>query len=261
MSASPKKKVIYTALTGNYDVLKQPVVIRDDWDYICFTDREGQDGVWQLRRISFKGTDVERVRQVKLQPHEVLPEYQISVWMDANIRIGGNVFYEYVEKALEMEPLFATLPHGQRDCVFEELCKCYRTGRISWSQAWAHLNRLMRMRMPRHFGLYEMGLLLRTHHHPDVVALDNAWWNLFKCCPIRDQLSFTPVLACPEACGNTGRVSPFLLFGEGRNVRNVDFIEYTIHPGGGGPVLTRWSYAVRRLMVHVLWLRILCYRP
>ena len=103
MSASPKKKVIYTALTGNYDVLKQPVVIRDDWDYICFTDREGQDGVWQLRRISFKGTDVERVRQVKLQPHEVLPEYQISVWMDANIRIGGNVFYEYVLQTLKAQ--------------------------------------------------------------------------------------------------------------------------------------------------------------
>ena len=258
---SAKKKVIFTALTGNYDALKQPVVVRDDWDYICFTDREGQDGVWQFRRIPFEGNDLVRGRQVKMQPHLVLPEYSVSLWMDANIRIAGNAFYECVERAMAEKPVFATLPHGQRDCVFEELCTCYRTGRIPWRMAWTHLNRLMRMRMPRHYGLYEMGVILREHNHPDVKSLDDAWWNLFKSCPLRDQLSFTPVLACPEACGNTGRVSPFLLFGEGRNVRNVDFIEYAIHLRGGGPVLKPFSYALRKLLVHLLWLRIKCYRP
>ena len=32
------KKVVYTAITGNYDELITPEYINKDWDYICFTD-------------------------------------------------------------------------------------------------------------------------------------------------------------------------------------------------------------------------------
>ena len=47
------KKVIYTVLTGNYDRLAQPEVVDSAWDYVCFTDKAGQDGVWKLREIPY----------------------------------------------------------------------------------------------------------------------------------------------------------------------------------------------------------------
>ena len=260
MSEQVHKKVIYTALTGSYDALKQPAVIREDWDYICFTEVDGQEGVWQLRCIDFEGSNVEKARQVKLQPQCVLPEYEVSVWVDANICITGDEFYDKIESALSEGILFGALPHGKRDCVFDELCVCYALGRISWKQAYTHLRRLMAMRMPRHAGLYETNVLLRRHLHPDVVGLDNAWWDLFRRCSTRDQLTFTPVLACPAACGNTALpLSPVLLFGEGRNARNVDYLQYERKHTGGkadpamGPV--RW------FCEKLLRLIIKCYRP
>ena len=32
------RKVAYTYIIGNYDSLKEPSVITEGWDYICFTD-------------------------------------------------------------------------------------------------------------------------------------------------------------------------------------------------------------------------------
>jgi len=32
------RKVIYTAITNNYDILKDPIAVSDDFDYICVSD-------------------------------------------------------------------------------------------------------------------------------------------------------------------------------------------------------------------------------
>ena len=32
------KKVIYTSLVGEYDVLPEPSFVMKDWDYICFSN-------------------------------------------------------------------------------------------------------------------------------------------------------------------------------------------------------------------------------
>lgn len=249
------KKVIYTALTGGYDLLRQPLVRMPGWDYVCFSDRDAQEGVWQLRKIPFAGSPLRQARQVKLQPHRVLPEYEISVWMDANLCICRDAFYTAVEKALESGCLLAGVPHPCRDCVFDELVKCYQSGRISWKEASRHLSRLIRMGMPRHFGLFETNVLLRAHRDPEIIALDNAWWDLFLRCSSRDQLSFTPVLAGRQG-GDFPPQTPALLFGPGRNARNVECIEYSVHPGGGGPALNPLSFRLRAQLSRLLLLRI-----
>ena len=77
--------------------------------------------------------------------------------------------------------------------------------------------------MPRHWGLYETGILVRRHLDPAVVAIDEAWWAaLSASCP-RDQLSLTPVLWQRD-------VRLELVFPEGSDVRNVSCVHYELHP-------------------------------
>ena len=38
--SSGNKKVVFTAIFGNYDNLKTPEYINPDWDYVCFTDNK-----------------------------------------------------------------------------------------------------------------------------------------------------------------------------------------------------------------------------
>ena len=44
------KKLFFTVITGNYDALRQPCVVSDGWEYVCFTDKaaSGRHGVWQM---------------------------------------------------------------------------------------------------------------------------------------------------------------------------------------------------------------------
>ncbi len=238
--SNTNKKVVFTAISGGYDQLKQPQVVHPDWDYVCFTDVEGQDGVWKLRKNPFtEGSDTRRARQVKLQPHRLLPGYEWSVWMDANICITGEEFYRNVEAAIARGDLVAGLQHPWRDCVYDELRECYLTGRISFCQARRQLRRYKRMQMPAHYGLWETNVLLRRHLHPDVVAMDDAWHDALCHGTNRDQLTFTPVLSVcePHARHHHCKVlQPAPLFGEGLSARNVPFVRYEIHLAGAGPL-------------------------
>ncbi len=93
-----KKAVIYTSLTGGYDNLPQYEVLDDYFDYICFTNDypEGSRvGQWKIRSIPVQLADNTRLsRYVKLMPHAVFPDYEYSVWLDANLAITDSSIYD-----------------------------------------------------------------------------------------------------------------------------------------------------------------------
>ena len=256
------KKVIFTALTGNYDKLEQPLVTDPEYDYVCLTDRDGRDGVWELRRIPLdEPNPILRARYAKLHPHLLLPEYDLSVFMDANLCIAGAGFYETVNKWAE-EPLattpfgaegavpvpFAVLQHPRRDCVWEELRKCYFHDKVSTSSAIYWHGYLKQISMPRHFGLIETNVLARLHNDPLIKQLDDKWWELLQLSRCtRDQLSFTPAIY-----GQNVRLS--YLLPPGQNARNTDIIRYVNHPPTGKeniPGKINWANA--KYNIRLLW--------
>ena len=221
------KKVIYTCLTGGYDRLEQPVAVAPDWDYVCFTDTDGQDGVWRLRKIPFDSPDpVSRSRYPKILPHQVFPEYEYSVYMDANIRITDAEFYHIVDRLITDEISFAQVQHPDRDCVYEELRYCYLKDKINTRIAFRLHRKWTAEGLPRHAGLYENNLLLRRHNITEARALDEAWWKAFSAGVPRDQLCLQPIFL-------RHGIHPALLLGNGLNARNVPFLKYTLHPPTG----------------------------
>ena len=220
------RKVIYTCLTGTYDSLLQPLSISEEFDYICFSDSlpAGQDGVWQIRPIPFPSKDkVLLSRFPKMQPHLVLPEYEYSVYMDANIEILSSSFYDSLNARIKAGDLISQVPHTYRKCVYQELYACWHHNMISlWSNVLLRHN-LHRMGMPEDFGLMENNLILRNHNSPFVQEISNLWWKAFKSgLAKRDQLYLMPVYWQKH-------FMPSLIFGENRNVRNVDCLEWHPH--------------------------------
>ena len=241
------KKVIYTVLTGNYDRLQQPSVTDPAYDYVCFTDRPGaRDGVWELRPIPYEGSAVMRARYAKLHPQELLPGYDLSVFMDANLCITGAGFYERVNAC---EAPYAVLDHCVRDCVWEELRYCYLKDKMGTAAALHWHKELKQMQMPRHFGLAETNVLVRRHGAESVRDLDRCWWELLLLSGgTRDQLAFTPALH------RLGLSMPPWLLGPGRNARNVACLAYTLHPATGKenvPGRLNWANLVYNL--RLLW--------
>jgi hypothetical protein len=221
------KIAIYTALVGNYDSLMQPAAVDPEFDYICFSDciKGPKVGVWEIRPIHFTSPNSTRMaRYAKLQPHAVLPEYEYSVWMDANILIKGEEFYEKVNAKIAEGAKMAFVPHPSRDCVYEEIAQCYRDVRIGFREALRQRRHLLAMGYPEHWGLMETNVVLRRHCDPDVVRISNDWWKELQNYTFRDQLSQMPV------CWKEG-LRPELLLGEGNNARNVPYLEVVQHSG------------------------------
>lgn len=240
------KRVIYTCIAGGYDKLRQPGVLDADFDYICFTDEvgSGRDGVWQLRPIPFECEDRTRLsRYVKLLPHKVLGEYEESLWIDANITIKGAGIYEAVRRVSSAGSLIAQVPHLGRDCVYDEIAACYKDLRIGFGEARRTRRHLLSEGFPRHFGLMENNLIFRKHNDPSIIRLSEMWWEEYGRFSRRDQLSLMPVL---RRCG----LYPDSLLGEGLNVRNVLFLEYSGHTGAGDPFAKR---GLARIPLKIKW--------
>ena len=218
------KKAVYTCITGNYDILPQPAAVRADWDYICFTDdpSAGSDGVWQLRPFKYEGDRRLISRYPKILPHLALADYDASLYLDANIRILGDGIYEAAEECLADGALWAGIPHPDRDCVYEEIRRCYLSGHARWRDALKLKKQLQNAGFPQHSGLLENNAILRRHNDLRVIAVDEDWWEAYSKGIKRDQLHLMPALLKEG-------LKPVDLLPDGRNARNSEALGLVPH--------------------------------
>ena len=219
-------KVIYTCIVGDYDKLQEPQVVSADFDYVCFSDSLpiGKIGVWNVRPIPFSVHDTILLsRYPKLQPHKVLPEYEYSLYIDANIQILDGSFYDVINKHITAGDLISQVLHPYRKCVYQEIYACWHHSLISLYANVTLRYKLHRMGMPVDYGLMENCIILRRHNDSFVADVSDAWWKFFcSSSAKRDQLSLMPIYW-------QRNFMPTLLFEEGKNVRNIDSLRWIPH--------------------------------
>lgn len=236
--------LIYTAITGGYDLLQQPAFEPHGFDFVCFVSRGMKksefEGVWKIEEIPYGWDDNTLLsRSQKMNPHTVLPEgYDYSVWMDGNIRILDESFFDVCRALRDEGVLYAGVKHPFRDCVFEEIPCILRDRRESLRTLLSAVTFLRRHHMPEHYGLMETNIIFRQHNHPDVVEFDRWWWECFLNFPRRDQL--TQNFALWDTAALNLEYRKFLagdccsrvrhFFKDGMSARNFPGLEYLKHP-------------------------------
>ncbi len=218
------KYVIYSALVGAYDMIFQPEVVDDRFDFVLFTNELKEDhvGVWKIRPIVYQNADSTRVaRYVKMHPEDLLPEYEVSVWIDMNIRIKTDYLYERAVLLKEKGVMVSSMCHPANDCIYNEAFSVMhmRMERESVVLRWCH--KLFRERYPVHNGLCETNVLFRQHNET-VRSVDQLWWLCVEGNSRRDQLSFNYVL------WKKGVPCHFLM-GDGMCARNSEHFEVVAH--------------------------------
>lgn len=220
------KKVIYTILVGRYDELLQPLAVDSGFDYICFSNdiKEEKVGVWNIQRIPFEDVNKTRVsRYPKLLPHNVLQDYDYSLYMDANIQITDKKLYDVVNQKIGEGVLIAQVPNIFRDCIYKDIEIAYRRRKVDLKGAKQQYEHLKQEGFPKHYGLFENNVIFRKHNDPKVVDISEAWWKEYCTYTHRDQFSLMYVY------WKQGYM-PFLLLGEGKNARNADCLKLEKHP-------------------------------
>lgn len=194
---SKNKKVVYTCITGGYDGLIEPSYISDGFDYVCFTDNKAlKSDVWKIRPLP-KETEglsqVKKQRFVKINAHLLLKEYDISIWVDGNVTLKGNL-NEFVSETIKDRVSIYVPKHPQRNCIYSEAKAVLSMKKDKPEIVNKQLERYKKEGFPVNFGLLQSNIMLRRHNNPECIKLMEAWWNELKGNSHRDQLSFNYVL-------------------------------------------------------------------
>ena len=199
------KTVIYTAIYGGYDDLKQPPVQDVPCDYICFTDNKRlkhNSGLWRV--VIAKRPPAHprmQAKYFKLMSHLVFPngkfgfkKYDFTIWIDASIEIKSSAFAREICSYVGTSK-WSLLPHPDRDCIYDELDVSVKmpkydgqplTEQVAFYKAEGH---------PSHSGLWACGVIVRSAQLPEKLkALNEAWWEENLHWSYQDQLSLPYLL-------------------------------------------------------------------
>lgn len=194
-----KKGVVYTCITGGYDALVKHTFVDHNWDYVCFTDDLSIGNIdnysWQIRPLRFDKLDNTRnQRWHKIHPHILFPEYEKSIWLDANINILNEDVFADIDKAIDESCLISIAPHPERNCIYDELIVCAVLGKDDEGVMRKQVDLMRSAGFPEKNGLFETNIMYRDHHNYQVIEIMNDWWWWIENYSRRDQLSLSYVL-------------------------------------------------------------------
>ncbi len=189
------KKVIYTCITNNYDDLYElsAYYYTDTcWDYICYTDneeyiRQGRIGIWEIRPLYYTDLDNSRNnRWHKTHPHILFPDYEESVYIDANINILTPKFFNLVNSTNDdiLLPI-----HSSRVCLYKELDWAEEMGFDRKEKIQEQYSIIKKSGFPENYGMFENNIIYRKHHKQEIIDMMEEWWSFIKDYCQRDQTS------------------------------------------------------------------------
>ena len=179
--------IIYTAIYGDYDELRQPVVADTSIaEWICVTDSDKQaGGIWKNRRVPCTLSNRRCARRAKILYHLLFKD-DIIIWHGGNVQLRGDL--TKLVASLGSADI-AVLQHNHRDCAYAEAEACKQWGLDSTKIIDAQMNRYRSEGFPENYGLSAAFLIVRrnTQKVREFCAL---WWDQVNNGSYRDQLSF-----------------------------------------------------------------------
>jgi hypothetical protein len=187
--------VVYTALFGNYDDLFLPSREQaQGCDFVVFTDQPNVLPPWRRGDVSYSSPSKSKQnRFYKLLPHRLFPQYEWSLYLDANIDIEMNPI-RFFERYRDLGPDFFVFRHPSRTSIVEELAACIDGKKSDPGQMVQQVAHYLDGGFRQGFPLTENNVLLRRHNEPRLADLGEAWWEEVRSKSGRDQLSLPYVV-------------------------------------------------------------------
>ena len=192
-SNEKNKKVVYTCITGCYDALIEPKVISSGFDYICFTDNNDlKSDIWQIKPLPKEAeefSNVKKQRFAKINPHIILKEYDLSIWVDGNVDLQGDL-NTFLSKYINDDEIIYVPTHPARKCIYDEEKAVITLKKDKKEITRPQITRYMEEGFPKKYGLLQSNILVRRHNNPMCIKLMETWFEEVKNGSHRDQLSF-----------------------------------------------------------------------
>ena len=196
------KIVVYTAIFGEYDFLNEPEYIHKGVDFICFSDQNFKSNIWEVKKsIPLYKDNTRTARKYKILPHRFLSNYDVSIWLDGNKIIKGNVlnYLNYLGKN-KLALYDHMLCFDKRNCIYQEANAIFSLGNES-GKSFKDDPLIIKKQMEKYLskgypidnGLAFTCGIIRKHNDKEVVKVMEDWWHELKYGSKRDHLSFNYV--------------------------------------------------------------------
>lgn len=186
------KVVLYSAMTGGYDTLKELPDV--GCDAVLFTEEAAQVKGWQNRVVRRKEHHPRmRAKWFKLHPHLLFPEYDISIWLDSSAQVLKRAFVREMVTYLQDAPL-VFFPHRWRNNILDEAAATMALPKYLGLPLSAQVQSYYNAGYADECGLLECTSLLRRHNDPFAARFGEAWWDENLHWTYADQISAPFVL-------------------------------------------------------------------
>ena len=175
-----RKVIVYSCLIGDYDNVTS-FNKQKGYDYILFTDQKINNTNWTIFPIpdsvlNLKVSKIKKQRYMKIMPHKFFKNYDLSLYIDANYEIKGDLDDYLINTLNPLDHIY--IPHlqfgkGIRQALDKAIEK--KLDDVSL------LNNIKKRYDSKHFldktGIVNAGLMIRYHNTEDCIRLMEKWWR------------------------------------------------------------------------------------
>lgn len=215
-----EKVIVYSVNINGYDEIITPKEYDPSVRYILFTDNENaKSDVWEIVQVKPLNQTKDlrkKSRYYKTNPHLILPEHEISIYVDANLEPRFTDVKKMLEDIGMDKNNVMSYKHPERNCIFEEANAVIHFKLDSVETVSIQMKRYTNMGFPKNYGLFECGFMIRKNNNK-VKNFNETWWTEILKNSGRDQLSqmfsswYSDVDITPITIGERVESTPYLM--------------------------------------------------
>lgn len=178
-------KIVYTAIFGDYDDLKEPMFPSTDWKYVCFTDQGIESPLWEIRKVPvMECGPAKTARYYKIMFHKVI-ETELSLWVDGTFIINTDLDRWWKR----FTPPFTAIQHPFDNCIYKDAQSCIELGKGDRRLIERQVAFYKAVGIRKDSGLIASGILMRQRMK-SVNDFCRTWWEQVRAWSSRDQIAY-----------------------------------------------------------------------
>ncbi|MBD3320193.1 MAG: DUF616 domain-containing protein [Chitinivibrionales bacterium] len=187
------KNIIFTFIFGDYDSLKDPLVVTPGWDYYCISDRGIGSDIWKPVNVANKLRHIacpkRKASLLKIEHFKYIPpEYDICITLDGSMVLNTDL-NDFIEENRESDPDLMIARHPDRTCIYDEAAVVLQAQLDTKENVVTHMQRYALQGFPRNQGLYGTRMMVKNNRSAGLRRMCEIWGREYRRGSRRDQLS------------------------------------------------------------------------
>ena len=175
-----RKVVVYSCLIGDYDEVST-FQKQKGYDYILFTDLKINNTNWTIFPIpdevlKLNVNNIKKQRYMKIHPHKFFRNYDLSLYIDANYVIKGDLDDYLINTLNPIDHIY--IPHLQFGKGIKKAIETAIEKKLDNQNLLKEvMDRYNKLNILERSGIVNAGLIIRKHHTKDCIKLMEKWWE------------------------------------------------------------------------------------